>query len=220
MAYADQKMSGNKVTALIIVALIHIAAIYALVSGLAYEAFTKVKERVTAVDIKEEKPPEEKPPPPPPEKPVTPPPIVAPPPPIAIPNAAPQVQTVPIAPPPPPIQIPVAAPPPPPPPAAPAVAAKRAVPRGTPGTWVTPEDYPAGPLREQVEGVTGFRLDIDATGRATNCAITRSSGNAELDSAACRYLLRRARFAPANDAEGNKVGDTYSNSIRWVIPKD
>ena len=220
MAYADQKMSGNKMTALIIVALIHIAAIYALVTGLAYEAFTKVKERVTAVDIKEEKPPEEKPPPPPPEKPVTPPPIVAPPPPINIAVAAPQLQTVPIAPPAPTIQIPIAAPPPPAPPPAPAVAAKRAVPRGTPGEWVTPDDYPAGPLREGVEGVTGFRLDIDATGRATNCTVTHSSGNSELDSAACRYLLRRARFSPANDAGGGKVADTYSSSVRWQIPKN
>ena len=34
MAYADQQMSGNKIAAIIIVALLHIAAIYALVTGL------------------------------------------------------------------------------------------------------------------------------------------------------------------------------------------
>ncbi len=54
MAYADQSMSGNKLTALIIVALIHVAVGYALVTGLAYEAAKKVIQKVTTVDIKEE----------------------------------------------------------------------------------------------------------------------------------------------------------------------
>src|SRR3990170_5021278 len=66
MAYADQQMSGNKVIAIIIVALIHVAIGYALVTGLAYSAAKKLVERVTTVDI-EEPPPEEEPPPPPPE---------------------------------------------------------------------------------------------------------------------------------------------------------
>ena len=82
MAYADQKMSGNRLTALIIVAILHVIVGYALVTGLAYEAVKKIKERVETFDVKEEKPPEE-PPPPPPDAPVPPPPIVAPPPPIS-----------------------------------------------------------------------------------------------------------------------------------------
>ena len=53
MAYADQQMSGNRVIAIIIVALIHIALGYALVTGLAYEAATKVLERVTTIDVEE-----------------------------------------------------------------------------------------------------------------------------------------------------------------------
>ena len=82
MAYADQQMSGNKITALIIVAILHVALGYALVTGLAYEAYKKVKEVTSAVNIEEEKPPET-PPPPPPPKDQPPPPIVAPPPPIS-----------------------------------------------------------------------------------------------------------------------------------------
>jgi len=82
MAYADQQMSGSRIVAIIIVALIHVALGYALVTGLAYSAFKKAVERVTTVDI-EEPPPEEEPPPPPPDE-VVPPPPVAPPPPINI----------------------------------------------------------------------------------------------------------------------------------------
>ena len=75
MAYADQSMSGNRVTALIIVALIHIVLGYALVTGLAYEAAKKVIKRVTTVDIEEEVKKEEPPPPPPKKVDVPPPPV-------------------------------------------------------------------------------------------------------------------------------------------------
>ncbi|HIQ16776.1 MAG TPA: energy transducer TonB, partial [Novosphingobium capsulatum] len=95
MAYADQQMSGNKITALIIVALLHVAVGYALVTGLAYSAFKKIKDVTTAVKIEEEKPKE--PPPPPPKQPDHPPPpqqIVAPPPPISLNVPAPAIQTV------------------------------------------------------------------------------------------------------------------------------
>ena len=65
MAYADQQMSGNRIVAIIIVALIHIAIGYALITGLAYSAVKKAIERVTTVDIEEPEPePEEEPPPP------------------------------------------------------------------------------------------------------------------------------------------------------------
>ena len=56
MAYADQQMSGNKIIAIIIVALIHVALGYALITGLAYNAVKKAIERVTTVDIEEEVP--------------------------------------------------------------------------------------------------------------------------------------------------------------------
>ena len=44
MAYADQQMSGNRIVAIIIVALIHVAVGYALVTGLAYSAVKKAIE--------------------------------------------------------------------------------------------------------------------------------------------------------------------------------
>ena len=102
MAYADQEMSGNKITAFILVALIHVAVGYALVTGLAYEAAKKVIQKVTTVDIKEEVKKEEPPPPPPKKSEVVPPPIVAPPPKVNLAPAPTQVETVREAPPAPP----------------------------------------------------------------------------------------------------------------------
>ena len=215
MSYADQSMSGNRITALIIVALIHIVLIYALVTGLAYEGYKKVLQRVTAVDIKEEV--KKEPPPPPKKLEIKPPPLVVPPPKMNI-NVAPVVQeTVREAPPPPP---PIVLAPPPPAAPPPRVAAKRAVPKGNPGNWATTNDYPSRALREEREGTSGFRVTIGTDGRVTDCQITSSSGHSDLDAAACENIRRRARFTPATDSDGQPITDTYSNRVRWVIPKE
>ena len=218
MAYADQQMSGNKVTALIIVAVLHVLVGYALVTGLAYEAYKKVKDVTAAVNIKEEKPPEE-PPPPPPKQDTPPPPIVAPPPPISFNAPAPQIETVttppPVALPPAPVAVP--APPPPPAPRFQPVAAR---PKGNPGNWATTNDYPSRALREEREGTSGFRLTVGPDGKVVDCTITRSSGSPDLDEATCSNIRRRARFDPAKDGEGNPTTGSYSSSVRWVIPKD
>ncbi|MBD3728660.1 MAG: energy transducer TonB [Sphingomonadales bacterium] len=223
MAYADQQMSGNKIIAIIIVALIHLLVGYALVTGLAYSAAVKVLERVTTVDIKEPEPPkEEEPPPPPPDQPVTPPPPVAPPPPISIAVAPPPIQTTTTPPPPAPPVLkipPPAAPAPPAPPPPPKVQPKGPEPRGNPGNWATPNDYPSRALREEREGVAGFTVTVDASGKVASCQITRSSGHADLDDATCKNITRRGRFKPATDGNGSPTTGTWSSSVRWQIPE-
>lgn len=218
MAYADQKMSGNRVTALIIVAILHIIVGYALVTGLAYEAVKKIKERVETFDVKEEKPPEE-PPPPPPDKPIPPPPIVAPPPPISFERPAPVVQTVALPPPPVPVTVVAAPPPPPPPPAAPRFTPKNPSPKGNPGSWASTDDYPGAALRKEEQGTTRFRVSVGADGRVTGCTVTGSSGFGDLDSATCSLISRRGRFAPATDGEGKPTAGSWSSQVRWEIPK-
>lgn len=217
MAYADQSMSGNKITALVVVAIIHIVVGYALVTGLAYEAAKKVVEKVTTIDIEEEVKKEE-PPPPPPKKLDTPPPpvkVVVPPTKIELPAPkAPPIDTTPVAPPAPP---PVITPPAPPPPR---FTPTGAVPRNNPGTWATTNDYPSRALREEREGTTGFRVTVGPDGRVTDCQITSSSGHSDLDEATCRNVVRRARFTAAKDGNGEATTGTYSNRVRWVIPKD
>jgi protein TonB len=209
-------MSGNRIFAIIIVALIHIAVGYALITGLAYSAVKKAIERVTTVDITEPPPPPPDTPPPP--EPDTPPPPVAPPPPINISIAPPPIQVTPNIPPPAPVIriVPPAAPPAPPPPR---FTPKNPEPRGNPGRWATTDDYPSRALREEREGVTRFTLQVNAEGRVTDCTVTGSSGSPDLDEAACRALTRRARFKPATNGDGQEVPGTYSNSVRWQIPK-
>ena len=202
MSYADQQMSGNRITALIIVALIHVVLGYALITGLAYEGFKQVMKKVQAVDIKEDKP--KPPPPPPPPKNAPPPPkIVAPPPAINVaPPAAPVVPQAPA------YTAPVQQ--------APRYQPKAAKPKGDPSTWVTTDDYPPRALREMRGGSTGFRLSVDSTGRVTGCEVTSSSGSADLDQATCSYATRRARFFPGTDENGQPAASAYNGRVRWV----
>jgi periplasmic protein TonB len=221
MAYADQqKMSGSKITALIIVALLHVLVGYALVTGLAYSAFKKIKDVTTAVKIDPDKPPPPPPPPPPKTDTPPPPPIVAPPPPIQLNIAPPPIQAVTQAPPPIPAPPPAVAVPAPPAPPPPRFTPKGAVPKGRPGEWASDNDYPTRALQLGQEGVTGFHLAIGTDGKVTDCQITKSSGSPELDKTTCDLMRRRARFTPATDGDGNPAAGSYTSSVRWQIPKD
>jgi protein TonB len=209
-------MSGNRIVAFIVVALLHLALGYALVTGLAYEGAKNLVKKLTTVEIKKEEKKEEKKPPPP-KKDVAPPPIVAPPPKMNINAAPPPIEVVSVAPPPPPI---IVAPPAPAAPPAPRIQPKAATPRGNPGNWATTNDYPSRALREEREGVTGFRVTVSAEGRVTSCDITSSSGSPDLDEATCSNVTRRARFNPATDGEGQPTTGSYAGRVRWVIPEE
>ncbi len=216
MAYADQEMSGNRIASFVVVALLHVLVGYALVTGLAYEAVQQVVKKVTTVDIKKDEPKKE--PPPPPKKAAAPPPIVAPPPKINVNVTPPPVQTV-VTPPPAAPVVPIIAPPAPVP-AAPRVQPRQPTPKGNPANWATTNDYPTRALREEREGTTSFRVTVGPDGRVTGCSVTSSSGSPDLDDATCQNVTRRARFNPATDGEGQPTSGSYSNRVRWVIPKD
>ncbi len=223
MAYADQQeMSAGRIAFLGAVALLHVGVGIALVKGLTYDSTKQIFEDLKMFDVQEDEPEKPEEPPPPPEKVDIPPPpkVTAPPPVVRSPVVTTNTQqvtitpTAPPAPPPPP-----PAPPPPPPPPTPPAKAQRAVPRGNPGSWATNDDYPSSAIRAEESGTTGFRVEIGPDGKVTSCAVTGSSGSATLDDATCRLISRRARFTPAKDTSGAAVSDSYSNKVRWVLPK-
>ncbi|MEH3047762.1 energy transducer TonB [Sphingomonas adhaesiva] len=222
MAYSDQKMSGGKIGALVIVALIHVALGYAFVTGLATNFVKKQVEKLNTFDVEEPPPPPpDEPPPPPPDVPMTPPPVVSPPPIVQNPNPPPVViATVPT---PPPVFVPspvVAPPAPPPAPPAPPVVSKAAGAKGNPADWITQDDYPPSSIRAEEEGTTAITWTINTQGRVENCRVTSSSGSSALDQAACRALQRRARYSPAVDAAGNPIATTQSRRVVWKLPQN
>lgn len=108
------------------------------------------------------------------------------------------------------------------PPAQPAPRAKPVAlaPRGNPASWVTNDDYPSAALRSEEQGRTRFVVLADASGRPTACTVTGSSGSSALDTAACRLLMKRAKFKPGSDADGTATGGSWASSFVWKIPED
>ena len=218
MSYANRKqMSSNRTAAIIIVALVHIALGYALVTGLAYNVIKKAAEDLKTFDVEDEPPPPPEKPPPPPEQNVPPPPqIVAPPPIVRTNTVASPIISTPVAP---PSVITERAPPAPPAPPAPRVSQAAKAKGNLPALFST-DDYPQSAIRNEEQGTTAVRMTIGADGRVSDCSITQSSGSSALDNATCNILRRRARFTPAKDQAGNPITDTVSQRIRWELPAD
>lgn len=94
---------------------------------------------------------------------------------------------------------------------------RRAEPVGSPGQWVTSNDYPSALLNNGSHGLIQFRLMIDETGAVSSCHIqskTKPEGFAELT---CGLIAKRAKFKFALDATGLPVKSFYINRVRWFI---
>lgn len=119
---------------------------------------------------------------------------------------------------PPPIPMP---PPPPlfkPAPPLPPTPKVRAKPTESPGIWINPDDYPKAALYNEMEGKTGVRLFVDASGKVTHCDVLVSSGFEVLDKAACERLMVHGGFQPARDAKGRAVADVWTSRVVWKMP--
>ena len=79
------------------------------------------------------------------------------------------------------------------------------------------ENYPAAALRYQLQGTVGVRVIVDTQGRVSQCFVTRSSGHAVLDEAACDGMVRFALFNPALDHAGLPTTGSYSTRISYRI---
>jgi protein TonB len=225
MSYAQRKeMSSNRTAAIVVVALIHVALGYALVTGLAYNVVKQMTEDTKIFDVEEEPPPPEEVPPPPEEQPDLPPPpeVAAPPPLVRVPTQVSPVRTVENPPPAPPTQVyrpaPPAPPAPPPPPPPPPV--QRSEPKSAVGSLqglIRDDDYPSQAIDNEESGTVSVALSIGADGRVANCSVTGSSGSRTLDSTTCRILQRRAKFTPAMDSNGNPTTGRTTSRITWRL---
>jgi len=92
-------------------------------------------------------------------------------------------------------------------------------PRNSPLGWLSTDDYPAAALRAEAEGVAAYRLIVGTNGKVSACELTRSTGNAQLDAATCKFIERRARFDPATDESGAKVVGSFTGTVKWEIPE-
>ena len=80
---------------------------------------------------------------------------------------------------------------------------------------IRPSDYPPEAWREDMEGMVGYQLSVDADGSVGDCTITESSGHELLDTLTCRFAVERYRFEPARDEDGNPVAGTFFTYADW-----
>lgn len=86
--------------------------------------------------------------------------------------------------------------------------------------WITEADYPSSAIRAEHQGTTIFLWTITAAGKAKDCRVIESSGDPELDKAACAAVMTRARYAaPAYDANGHPVESFGIRTAKWLLPR-
>jgi TonB family protein len=81
-----------------------------------------------------------------------------------------------------------------------------------PERWVRPAD-----LKDlsRNPGQIMVSIGVSAAGRASYCAVIRSSENASLDALVCQAILTRAKFAPALDKDGQPIPSAYDR--QWIL---
>jgi periplasmic protein TonB len=87
-----------------------------------------------------------------------------------------------------------------------------------PERWVSTTETLCWDHHCYAEGSLRFALTVSPAGRVTGCEIIESSGDARLDEQSCRFLTRRARFAPARDKRGKAVEGRFESRISWKVP--
>jgi protein TonB len=195
MSYAQQSDNSRKrVTGFMIVVLLHAAAVYALVNGLARKIVEVVRPPLETKVLEEVKPPvpPEKLPPPPPPRLVAPPPPYIPPPEVQV-QPPPQIQQAAIT------AVTTIKPAEPPPPIGPAPQAAVAPVRTAAvvdSRGCEKPAYPPASLRANETGTVRLSFLIEADGRIVQSRIEVSSGFRRLDDAA-RMGLALCKFKPA-----------------------
>lgn len=86
---------------------------------------------------------------------------------------------------------------------------------GTRARWLRGDiwgsDYP------RATGTVFLRFVVAPNGRVSECSVTRSSGNPDLDATTCRLIKRRFRYRPARDARGNAIAEVVRGEHVWEL---
>jgi outer membrane biosynthesis protein TonB len=82
-----------------------------------------------------------------------------------------------------------------------------------PSGWLFASDYPSGLAARGAESVVEVRLLVDAAGRVTKCTPLSHFDEPEFNRVSCARITERARFEPAELADGTKVPSYFTRRI-------
>lgn len=77
-------------------------------------------------------------------------------------------------------------------------------------------DYPTLPLRRGVSGSVRYRLAIDEKGRLSDCIIQSNYSDPKFGEEVCNRFMRRARYEPARNAQGEGVSSYVASSVVFI----
>jgi len=91
-----------------------------------------------------------------------------------------------------------------------------------PPSWTlfSDDDYPPSAAAIGAQGTVRVQLLVGTSGRAEACQVVTTSGNAALDTATCRILVRRAKLRPALDKAGKPVAGPVLSTITWRLAEE
>ena len=78
-------------------------------------------------------------------------------------------------------------------------------------------NYPSTPIRHDVRGTVTVLVRVTTLGRAADCRVLKSSGNAIVDRWICRGTERYARFEPVLNDSGNAVEGHWSETFTLTL---
>lgn len=85
------------------------------------------------------------------------------------------------------------------------------------GGRIRDSDYPRAALKAGASGTVHLRFTVGVKGRVTDCTVTRSSGNLDLDETTCRLIQQRFRYKPSRDANGRPYPDVVTGEHEWTL---
>lgn len=81
-------------------------------------------------------------------------------------------------------------------------------------------DYPRAAARAGIGGTVWVRYVVTPKGRAQDCRVTRSSGNADIDAVTCRLIEKRFRYRPGTDEAGRAISSVVEEDHHWEVTRD
>lgn len=88
----------------------------------------------------------------------------------------------------------------------------------TAGDINSARDYPAATRDQRLGDYVIVVMTVGTDGRAHDCRVRRASRDPQADAITCRLAEQRFRFKPATDSAGNPVTSTYGWQQRWFVP--
>ena len=80
-------------------------------------------------------------------------------------------------------------------------------------------DYPPKMVQRSLQGLVNIRLDIDETGRVTDCHIQMPLSDPVFEESSCADIQHAFEFEPALDKDGKPLKSYYITSVRFQMAR-